>query len=153
MLSAPAKEFGNDEIVEYAWATRAIEHSELYFNVLCSVDTRWLHLTPHDDLIYAHFKQDFPHMDISLIIEDEMKNEANKIKWRIFCDKYKRIIEDYNFGTLIRIDVSGDYSEENTILVARIQFYAIEIARNRQGLNNSVKKHHKCGAKGNLNYL
>lgn len=50
----------------------------------------------------------------------------------------------------MRADVNGDYSESNTILVARVQFYAIEIARNREGLNNEVKKHHKCASKANL---
>jgi hypothetical protein len=31
-----------------------------------------------------------------------------------------------------------EYTDENTILVTRIQFLAIEIARNRQGLNDSI---------------
>jgi len=48
---------------------------------------------------------------------------------------YEGKIEDYNFGTLLRIDCSKGYDEENTILVTRIQFYAVEIARNRRGLN------------------
>lgn len=118
--------------------------------MLCSVDTRWLQLTPHDDLIYTHFKQDFPDMDVSYVNENEIKNSMNKAKWRIFCEKFKNIIEDYSFGTLMRADAKGDYSEQNTMLVPRVQFYAIEIARNRDNLNNEVKKLYKCTAKPNL---
>lgn len=147
VLSRPAEEFGNDETLERLWAAKAMEHSDIYFNMLCSVDTRWLQLTPHDDLIYTHFKQDFSDLNISYINENEIKNSVNKAKWRLFCEKFKNIVEDYSFGTLMRADTKGDYSEENTMLVPRVQFYAIEIARNRENLNNDVKKLYKCTAK------
>ncbi|CAH2982658.1 unnamed protein product [Chilo suppressalis] len=150
VLSRPAEEFGNDETLEHLWAARAMEHSDIYFNVLCSVDTRWLRLTPHDDVIYTHFRQDFPDLDVSYINENEIKNNTNKSKWRMYCEKFKNIVEDYSFGTLLRADTKGDYSEQNTMLVPRVQFYAIEIARNREGLNNEVKKHFKCASKANL---
>lgn len=113
------------------------------------MDTQWLRLTPHDDLIYTHFRQDFPDLNVSYIKEHEIKNNTNKAKWRIFCEKFKNIVEDYSFGTLLRADTKGDYSEENTILVPRVQFYAIEIARNRENLNNEVKKLYKCASKAN----
>ncbi|XP_049872621.1 protein PBDC1 [Pectinophora gossypiella] len=150
VLSRPAEEFGNDETLEHLWAAKAMEHSDIYFNVLCSVDTRWLRLTPHDDLIYTHFRQDFPDLNVSYIKEHEIKNNINKAKWRVFCEKFKNIVEDYSFGTLMRADTKGDYSEENTMLVPRVQFYAIEIARNREGLNNEVKKRYKCASKANM---
>lgn len=50
----------------------------------------------------------------------------------------------------MRADTKGDYSEQNTMLVPRVQFYAIEIARNREGLNNEVKKRYKCQSKANM---
>lgn len=50
----------------------------------------------------------------------------------------------------MRADTRGDYSERNTILVPRVQFYAIEIARNRENLNNEVKRHFKCASKANI---
>lgn len=118
--------------------------------MLCSLDTRWLQLTPHDDLIYTHFRQDFPDMDVTYINENEIKNSVNKAKWRGYCEKFKSIVEDYSFGTLMRADCKGDYSEQNTILVPRVQFYAIEIARNRENHNNEVKKLFKCASKANI---
>lgn len=89
-------------------------------------------------------------MDVRIINENEIKNSANKARWRMFCEKFKNIVEDYSFGTLLRADTNGDYSEQNTILVPRVQFYAIEIARNREGLNNEVKKRFKCSSKSNM---
>lgn len=56
-------------------------------------------------------------------------------KWRRFCDLYKNM-GNYNIGTLIRKDVHGDYNEKNSFIVIRIQFYAIELARNKEGLND-----------------
>lgn len=49
------------------------------------------------------------------------------------------LILDYSYGTLLRSDSAKDYSEDNTILVTRIQFYAIEIARNREGINDILR--------------
>lgn len=72
-----------------------------------------------------------------------MKNPEGKTKWRVFCEKFAKAIEDYSFGTLIRADASRGYDEHNSILVPRIQFYAIEIARNREGVNDDLRKKFK----------
>lgn len=66
-----------------------------------------------------------------------------KVKWRMFCERFKDIIEDYNFGTLLRTDCAGEYSENNSMLVPRIQFLAIELARNREGLNDGLRDKYK----------
>lgn len=70
---------------------------------------------------------------------------------------YFVICQDYNFGSLLRLDASQDYSEENSTIgefyssrmclkltrvvcsVPRIQFLAIEIARNVEGHNAAVR--------------
>lgn len=44
-------------------------------------------------------------------------------------------VEDFNFATLLRLNSHQDYNEANTIVVPRAQFLAIEITRNRNGLN------------------
>lgn len=64
-------------------------------------------------------------------------------KWRPFCEKFKDVVEDYSFGTLLRLDHTGEYSELNSILVTRIQFYAIELSRNREGLNDCIRSKFK----------
>lgn len=46
-------------------------------------------------------------------------------------------MDNYNFGTLIRKDSQRGYSDSNSFIVLRIQFYAIELARNREGFNDT----------------
>ncbi|KAG7263717.1 hypothetical protein CRUP_017688 [Coryphaenoides rupestris] len=58
--------------------------------------------------------------------------------WRPFCNQFEGVIEDFNYGTLLRLDCEKDYTEENTIFATRIQFFAIEISRNREGFNTPV---------------
>ncbi|XP_015597698.1 protein PBDC1 [Cephus cinctus] len=143
VLTRPAEEFENDATVEAMWAMKAWEHAEIYFNILCSVDPKLLRLTPHDDQIYKHFREVFPDLKVDHIDENELKSPESKNKWRPFCEQYKDIVEDYSFGTLLRLDCRGEYLEQNSILVSRIQFYAIELARNREGLNDAIREKFK----------
>ncbi|KAK7078923.1 polysaccharide biosynthesis domain containing protein 1 [Halocaridina rubra] len=134
-----ADSLGNDSTMEHLWAMKAMEHAEIYFNLLCAVDPRLLKLTPKDDLIYTAFRKEFPDFNIAKLDEKELKSNEAKQKWRPFCMQFEKEIEDYSFATLVRIDGSNEYSEENSILVTRIQFFCIEIARNREGLNDLIR--------------
>ncbi|KAF5273053.1 hypothetical protein FQR65_LT04795 [Abscondita terminalis] len=142
VLSRPAEEFENDQSVEALWAMKAFEHAEIYFNLLSSVDAKLLHLTPLDDTIYRLFREEFPKLDVSIVNENKLKSTQEKAKWRPFCEQFRDIVEDYSFGTLLRSDASRDYDEQNSILVTRIQFYAIELARNREGINDIIRKNY-----------
>jgi len=98
-----------------------------------------LRLTKLDDEIYTHLKTDFPEFDpAAKIDEDEMKSKTGKERWRKFLMTYEKKVDDYNFGTMLRADAKGEYEEKETIFVPRMQFYAIEIARNRNGLNDWI---------------
>lgn len=35
--------------------------------------------------------------------------------WRAFCNQFEGVVEDFNYGTLLRLDCEGDYTEENSI--------------------------------------
>jgi hypothetical protein len=107
------------------------------------VDPKLLNLTPHDDKIYKAFKECFPDQKVDFINEDELKSEAGKQKWRPFCEQFKDFVEDYSFGTLLRSDCTCEYTQENSILTTRIQFYAIELARNREGFNDQIRQKFK----------
>lgn len=74
-----------------------------------------------------------------MLNEDELKSENAKYKWRRFIENFNKL-EDFSMGTLIRTDASKEFSSENSILVVRIQFLAIEIARNREGCNDDIRK-------------
>ncbi|KAI7081458.1 hypothetical protein KC352_g41325 [Hortaea werneckii] len=67
-----------------------------------------------------------------------MKSKEGKERWRNFINSYEKKIEDYNFGTMLRSNPSFEYGEKESIFAVRMQFYAIEIARNRAGLNDWV---------------
>uniref|UniRef100_A0A672IKJ6 Polysaccharide biosynthesis domain containing 1 n=2 Tax=Salarias fasciatus TaxID=181472 RepID=A0A672IKJ6_SALFA len=137
-LSLPAEAYGNDPRVEVMWAMKAYNHAEVYFNLISSVDPKFLKLTKMDDQIYSSFRESFPELDIKLLQADDLKSEQAKERWRPFCSQFEGLVEDFNYGTLLRLDCEKDYTEENTIFVTRVQFFAVEIARNREGFNNAV---------------
>jgi hypothetical protein len=124
-----------------------------------------------DDEIVNDMFERFPELKFEDALrnldEDQMKSKAGKEKWRNFIlpvsqshgqrgygveRQYEGKVNEYNFGTLIRKDADKLYAEDNTILVTRVQFFAIEvshldrvkggaeyqIARNRAGINDKV---------------
>lgn len=129
----------NFEQIEKQFAVKSVVQAEAYWNLISKVKASSLKLTQHDNDIYEALMVDFPEFKdkktIAVINEEEMKSPSGKARWRAFCEKFKEI-EDYNFGTLLRTCADGEYSQDNTIFAVRIQFYAIEIARNRLGLND-----------------
>ncbi|XP_062410299.1 protein PBDC1 [Sardina pilchardus] len=137
-LSLPAEAYGNDPQLEVMWAMKAYNHAEVYFNLISSVDPKFLKLTKSDDNIYSAFTESFSDLNLELLDPDNLKSPESKERWRPFCNQFEGIVEDFNYGTLLRLDCRKDYTEENTIFATRIQFYAIEIARNRGGFNDAV---------------
>ena len=138
ILSSPADQFGNDPEVERVWAMKSIEHMTIYFNLISSVPASKLRLTPKDDLIYELVEQRFPDFKLDEIGVESLKSEEAKSKWREFCNLFEEEVTDYNWATMLRLNCAQEYTEANTILVTRIQFLAIEIARNRKGLNDVI---------------
>jgi len=136
-LKKPAEEYVNDASVETMWAVKAGEDAEIHFNLLCSADPKLLKLSKFDDWIYSKFRLRFPEFKIDEIEVDGLKSSVAKEKWRSFCEEMKAL-EDFSFATLLRLNAHDEYTDENTILVTRVQFLAIEVARNREGLNDFV---------------
>ncbi|XP_005103726.1 protein PBDC1 [Aplysia californica] len=137
-LTSNAENLGNSADVEMRWAMKAMEHANVHFNLISAVDASQLRLTKVDDKIYEHFRAEFPDFSLQKISEDDLKTPESKEKWRNFCESYKGEVEDYNQGTLLRLDCEGDYTPENTTLSVRAQFLAIEIARNKEGFNTPL---------------
>lgn len=156
--------------------------------LLSAADPAGLRLTRADDRIYAAFRRSFPDLRVDLLDVESLKSEPAKEvgaasgggaagsggdadsrlplppqKWRPFCLQFEGAVEDFNLGTLLRLDCRRGYSEENSVLgkrraagwawaglvtapprlpllsaAPRIQFLAIEIARNREGCNGAV---------------
>ncbi|MBW0481854.1 hypothetical protein O181_021569 [Austropuccinia psidii MF-1] len=137
-----AKNAPNLPEIEKQFAVRCIEQAETYWNLLGALSPKAMKLTKYDDEIFEEFKTFFPDMasnkdgKLQKIDEDEMKSAKGKETWRNFISKFEKRVADFNFGTLIRTNANDDYTERNTMFITRIQFYAIEIARNRLGLND-----------------
>ncbi|KAF8943640.1 hypothetical protein BGZ47_005213 [Haplosporangium gracile] len=140
-MSLPsADELEQLQEIEKQWAVKAMHHAETYFSLLQAMDGSKLKLTKIDDEIYDDFMSTFapnvPRVDI-LNEDKDFKSPEMKEKWRNFINRYEGgKVTDYNFGSLLRIDASKEYSEDNTIFVTRMQFLTIEIARNKAGLNS-----------------
>jgi hypothetical protein len=84
----------------------------------------------------------FPNLKVDVIDENTLKSEQAKEMWRPFLNEYANRINDWNFATLLRKDAKSlaGYCEANTMIVPRIQFLAIEIARNREGPNAILRE-------------
>ncbi|XP_003383281.1 PREDICTED: protein PBDC1-like [Amphimedon queenslandica] len=135
-ISSNAENYTNNPMIEQLWAIKAIKYAETHMRLLKAADAKSLSLTKYDDEMYQKLQEDFSDIDVKCLDPDSIKSAEAKERWRPFCNSYEEMIQDFNFGTLLRIDPSKDYSEDNTILVPRAQFIAIEVARNRLGLNS-----------------
>ena len=138
-----AENADNLEEIEMQFAVKAVQQAETYWSLLEKIFGSKLKLTKHDDDIFNQLLEDFPEFkepsNVAVIREEDMKSTSGKARWRAFCEKFNEI-EDYNFGTLLRLKANEEYSQDGTMFAVRIQFYAIEIARNRYGLNDWISK-------------
>ncbi|KAF5022573.1 hypothetical protein F66182_5406 [Fusarium sp. NRRL 66182] len=129
----------NNQDIEKQFAVKVVQHLHTYWSILQRVKGSSLRLTKIDDEIMEHLKEAFPEFDPAATIdEDEMKSKAGKERWRKFMMAYEKRVDDYNFGTMVRNSPKVEYEEDTTIFVPRMQFYALEIARNRAGLNDWI---------------
>ncbi|KXN83809.1 hypothetical protein AN958_01045 [Leucoagaricus sp. SymC.cos] len=133
--------------IEKQFAVRAVEHAQIYWNLIEKILPSLLKLTKLDDEIFEHTMKTFPelaeppHEKLTKLDEDWMKSDDGKKRWREFIEEYKDKVKDYNFGSLIRTDAREEYGETNTIFVTRMQ-----ISRNRLGLNDKAHELAKAEA-------
>jgi hypothetical protein len=73
------------------------------------------HFCRIDNDLYEDFRKKFSDLEIGLLKKHEINGDnAIKEKWRNFILPYEHRIAHYNFGTLVRLDASKDYTEDNT---------------------------------------
>ncbi|KAI9354782.1 hypothetical protein DFJ73DRAFT_826381 [Zopfochytrium polystomum] len=143
MSGISAESTENHPDIEAQWAVKALHHAETYFKLISNIDASRLKLTKIDDEIYADFRKHFSDLAVDSVREvEDFKTEKAKAKWRTWITKYENKVADYNFGTLLRNRAAEDYGPENSFFVTRMQFYAVEIARNKENHNSvhCVKK-------------
>jgi len=82
--------------IEKQFAVVAVEHAQVYWNLLESVQPRVLKLTQIDDEIFNHLSEAFPEMvkepyaGLKKLDEDMMKNAEGKKQWRDFINTYEK---------------------------------------------------------------
>ncbi|XP_064383776.1 protein PBDC1-like [Halichondria panicea] len=141
MLSgAKAEDFENNPVLEQMWAMQAFKYAETHFTLIQSRDAKEFQLTRVDDELYEAVRERFKELKVDVIDVESIKSPAGKEVWRQFCNDFREKVHDFNFATLLRIDSSKEYDEANTVIVPRAQFLAIEVVRNRQGLNSMHSK-------------
>ncbi|KAK2964452.1 putative Protein PBDC1 like protein [Blattamonas nauphoetae] len=134
------QEIANDHRIEQQWAIKAVKYAEVYMNLLKAMDPAKLRLSPIDDKIYKRFREAFPDLNVEIINENELTSKEGKEKWRPFLMEFEKSFDDWDMGTLLRINSHKDADQENTMIVTRIQFICIELARNREGHNKDFQK-------------
>eukprot|EP00457_Paulinella_chromatophora_P013732 gb/GEZN01014068.1/.p1 GENE.gb/GEZN01014068.1/~~gb/GEZN01014068.1/.p1 ORF type:complete len:188 (-),score=36.36 gb/GEZN01014068.1/:341-904(-) len=142
LQNAKDEDLGNNPEIEEAWAEKAGKHAETYHKVLKVMkDKKKVKLTKIDDQIYTHFRKEFPKLKVEhLDYKKDLQGIKSKTQWKKFSEVYKdSYVQDYNFGTLIRLNVKEELGAENSAIVYRVQFHAIEIARNREGHNDHIR--------------
>lgn len=92
-----------------------------------------------DTQLYSTFRSRFPAMQLGLITEDTLKDTRLHETWRDFLTSQAEQLSEHNMISLLRKNASLGYNDENTMLVPRAQFLCIEIARNREGVNDSCQ--------------
>jgi hypothetical protein len=145
LITAKPEDLGNDANLELLWAEKAFKHAETFYGILQLMpNKKKIKLTQIDDEIYSHFRTLFPmaQFNVALLNENDLKSESSKAAWRVFCNTYEKNSQlvDFNMGTLLRLDSKGEYQPDNTTVVPRVQFFAIELARLREGHNDSITK-------------
>lgn len=109
--------------MEQAFAMKAIKHADSFFNLCKAVKASSIGMTLHSEAgpLLQSFKEGFPEFfenggaKLQKINEEtDMKSPAAKEKWRKWIKPWEKL-EDYNFGTLLRADSKGEYSEENSM--------------------------------------
>ena len=138
-----AENADNFEDIEKQFAVKAVQHLEIYWRMLSLRPGSKLTFTKIDDQIFTHLCLSFPQFSTregaaKVLNEDEIKSSGGKKVWREFMMTYEKTVDDYNFGSLLRLDCKREYDQDNTIFVPRMQFLAVEIARNKFGLNDWV---------------
>ena len=109
-----------------------------------------------DRRLYNVFRSQFG-LDVRHITWADLHNEFEMGKWRAVLTACEGLVRWHNMMYLLRADASKSYLEQKDdkgpdghsdglLLVPRIQWLMIEIARNREGMNDGLHLHAQTAA-------
>ncbi|KNE57789.1 hypothetical protein AMAG_04640 [Allomyces macrogynus ATCC 38327] len=118
------------------WAQRAITFAADH-SVRLGVERGRLVFTPHDARLHKRLRATFPTLNLRTLNPAQFADPNVKRQWANMLDEFQGQIPDLAENTLVRTCADHDYSDANMFVVSRGQFYALEAARNREGLNDT----------------
>ncbi|CAG5089709.1 Oidioi.mRNA.OKI2018_I69.PAR.g12318.t1.cds [Oikopleura dioica] len=133
------------------WLPKAFQQAQVHMKLLLSLGPCKIKFSPLDEKIYESFRKAFPDFDISNVdedLQDELISGDNKLQWINWMDELKADLKDFDRKSLLRKRPDGDYTSMNTTFCHRAQFLAIEIARNKEGLNQKIADAYKQATSG-----
>ena len=80
--------------------------------------------------ILQSFRQHFPRVSLRKLNSKSVKKAG---VWEDMLEQYGPRIPDPTLGTVLRLDADGDFCKHNIVLVLRLIWLAIEIARHVEG--------------------
>jgi hypothetical protein len=99
-------EFWRKTSPRYLIDIRLIFFILFYSQLLCSVDTKFLRLTPADEEIYKDFREQFPDFRVDVIDEDHLKSAEQKGVFITCCIQFIDERTNYEPSYLGNNDVS-----------------------------------------------
>ena len=111
----------------------------MHFHVLKAMQKTIADCTKHSEATLKTWMFLLFMMMISRVIFQRLNGENScYVKYNIQFQHLTRkegLVEEYNAITLLRTDCRKDYSQDNSILVPRIQFLCIEVSRTLECCN------------------
>lgn len=83
-----------------------------------------------DAALLLTFREAFPLLDVDDLAEADLKEGRAREDWETFLARESTGAEEL---TMLRCDSSGGYTDENMMLVPRLQFMCVEVAREAEG--------------------
>ncbi|KNE61141.1 hypothetical protein AMAG_06893 [Allomyces macrogynus ATCC 38327] len=122
---------------QLTWAQRAIAFASTHSKRLAKYGCK-THLTKIDQELAKAVRATFPTIDLLTLDVAQFTDEEVKRKWAALAQRYAASLpNDWRELTLLRIRAAQDYTDTNSFVVTRGQFYAIEAARNVEGVNEA----------------
>ncbi|KAJ3366664.1 polysaccharide biosynthesis domain containing protein 1 [Allomyces javanicus] len=122
---------------QLTWAHRAMAFASTHSKRLAKYGCK-THLTKIDQELAKAVRATFPTIDLLTLDVAQFTDEEVKRKWAALAQQYAASLpNDWRELTLLRIRAAQDYTDTNSFVVTRGQFYAIEAARNVEGVNEA----------------
>jgi hypothetical protein len=101
--------------------------------------------TPYDDEIYARFRAWLPDLAVAPLLSPAQNALLDPLLdreyWGPLSARFMDRVPERTLLTLLRLDPRGSYDDSsNVILVPRFKFYAVELARDREGATAANKR-------------